>query len=338
MRRRALIPLLVVLATIPGCPLLLADDYQLSAASFADASQDAADDVVPDDTGRYESTPLPPDTGDGSSDAAEAACDPRAPFGPPALLTELDTAANESSLRLSADYRVAYFSSDRDGDAGGWDLFTATRTDPIGSFAPATPLSTVNTIYEEYDPSVSGDGTTLYFSSDRPGGLGGLDVYVATRANAGSPFVNPANVGALNTPSFDGQPFVREDGQAIYLQSDRGTGSYGVYRAVQSGSAFQPPVFLSELDSDSALPAVMPDDLTIYFASGRSGAGTQGGTDVWRATRASAGDTFGAPSVVAEVNSAADDYPSFVTRDGCTLYLWSTRPGAGGEDLYVAKR
>jgi hypothetical protein len=81
---------------------------------------------------------------------------------------------------------------------------------------------------------------------------------------------------------------------------------------------------------------VNPQDTIIYFASGRSDQGAQGGADVWRATRKAAMGQFDAPARVAEVSSVGDDQPSFVTRDDCTLYMWSTR--AGGQDLYVASR
>src|SRR5262249_5830285 len=123
-----------------------------------------------------------------------------------------------------------YFSSDR-GDAGNYDLFTAGRVAADGGFGAPSLLPLVSTPSAEFDPSVTGEGTTLYFASDRPGGVGGFDVYVATRPNLVSEFANAAPVANVNGPTFDAQPFVREDGAVLYFASDRGGGSYDLYRA-----------------------------------------------------------------------------------------------------------
>src|SRR5688572_17769778 len=54
----------------------------------------------------------------------------------------------------------------------------------------------INTSVSEQNAILSKDGLSLYFTSDRPGGLGGLDIYIAQRASLESPWGNPANLGA----------------------------------------------------------------------------------------------------------------------------------------------
>lgn len=279
------------------------------------------------------------DTGssDGGADAADAApptCDVAKPFGSPVLISAL--AGGGSTLRLVKDYSVGYFNSVRDGGVGGSDLWTTTLSG--GTFGAPTPLAVVNSATEDVYPT-STDGKTLIFASNRAGGVGVDDLWVATRSSTLSNFSTPSLLANVNTASFENTPFLREDGQKLYFASDRAPsqGVDDIWAATLNGQDFGAPIHVDELASSGTdgYPTVTPDDLVIYFASSR--AGGKGGTDIWVATRTSTSAAFGSVTQVAEVNSAADELPAFITRDRCTLYM-SANTGGGPHKLYVATK
>jgi len=68
-------------------------------------------------------------------------------------------------------------------------------------------------------PTISSDGNTMYFVSDRPGGFGGLDIYV-TRRDANGKWQKAVNMGpAINTPGNEKSPFIHTDSQTLYFSS-----------------------------------------------------------------------------------------------------------------------
>ena len=98
-------------------------------------------------------------------------------FGPPTTLIDGDQTDADPSL--SQDERVIVFSSRRTGSEGA-DLWFATRSTPSDSFGTAVRLaSIVNSSSDDGDPTLSADGCTLYFSSNRAGGTGDFDLHVA---------------------------------------------------------------------------------------------------------------------------------------------------------------
>jgi Tol biopolymer transport system component len=70
-------------------------------------------------------------------------------------------------------------------------------------------------------PSITPDGKTIYFDSDRPGGLGGPDLYVANRGGAAGPFGAPVHLTSLSSPAFDARPFISGDGTILTFSSAR---------------------------------------------------------------------------------------------------------------------
>src|SRR5262245_27538898 len=97
--------------TLAGCAAILGIDDGVP--------RDASTEAVASDAGNV---------GDGGPDAAAPPmCDVDAAFGAPKLVTALDTSVNDAHLRLSQDELAGYFQSNRDGSAGSYDIFTATR-------------------------------------------------------------------------------------------------------------------------------------------------------------------------------------------------------------------
>ena len=91
---------------------------------------------------------------------------------------EVNTAAWEIDMALSADNRFLFFTLSRSGGSEGDDLWLITRATTNDAWS--TPLNLgpeVNSSYDDYGPGISFDGSALYFSSDRPGGSGGFDLW-----------------------------------------------------------------------------------------------------------------------------------------------------------------
>lgn len=138
---------------------------------------------------------------------------------------------------------------------------------------------------EEYSvvhPSLSKDGTMLFFASDMPGGFGAMDLYVSyLEEGRWSP---PVNLGpSVNTEQNELFPFIHEDG-TLYFSSNGHTGLGGldVYFAKENYGAWTEPVNLGFPVNTSAddFSLVMNEEKTHgYFASNREGG--QGGDDLY---------------------------------------------------------
>lgn len=153
------------------------------------------------------------------------------------------------------------------------------------SWSKAVPLSINSTSYSVAHPCLSPDGQLLYFSSDMPGGQGGMDLYVSRKE--GDSWGQPKNLGPdINTPGNEEFPYIRKDGQ-LYFSSD-GRGGFGgldVFTAVMSDGKISeiknlgPP--LNSYTDDFGI--VFADDNTKgYFSSDR--AGGKGSDDIYSFT------------------------------------------------------
>jgi len=145
---------------------------------------------------------------------------------------------NDYGPALTPDARTLYYASNRPAPADqdgpepeAWpatvreDLFRRTydlyaATVSPGGFAAARPLSELNTPHNEGAPCVSPAGDFIYFSTDRPGGLGGFDIYRARITP--DAYEAPTNLGpTLNTFANELDPGLTHLGYALYFSSDR---------------------------------------------------------------------------------------------------------------------
>jgi hypothetical protein len=203
-------------------------------------------------------------------------------------------------------------------------------------------------------PFISRDGKSFYMASNRPGGLGGIDIWVSTRAKAGDPWPAPVNVGApVNSPANDFCPTIARDGHLFYFVSNRGGGCGGsdIYvTRLRNMSGFQQPMNLGcgvNSPADEASPFPLPESgsgAVLYFSSTRPGgfapdapAATVGDSDLY--VSESHGGMFGPADLVPGANSASEDGQPNVRRDGLELFFFSNRPGTLGlADIYAATR
>jgi outer membrane protein OmpA-like peptidoglycan-associated protein len=124
---------------------------------------------------------------------------------------------------------------------------------------------------------MTADGNTIFFSSNRPGGLGGLDIYVSSKDAKGN-WGEAVNLGApINTPYDDDAPFIHPDGQNLYFSSrgHAGMGGYDIYRCSMEGNGrwSQPenvgyPINTAGDDTYFVLSA---DNKHGYYASAKEG-------------------------------------------------------------------
>jgi outer membrane protein OmpA-like peptidoglycan-associated protein len=138
------------------------------------------------------------------------------------------TLTHESTLALSRDGKTLLIYKD---ERGG-DIFQSTRN-PDDTWSEPEALQGVNSSYSERSASLSSDGKTLYFASDRPGGLGGLDIYAATKDNRGQ-WTKIKNLGAGINSTFDEEgPFIDYEGKILYFSSKgrKGMGGYDIFKS-----------------------------------------------------------------------------------------------------------
>lgn len=90
---------------------------------------------------------------------------------------------------------------------------------PDGTFAPGSPVAELNTAgHNDQMPNVTRDGLEMVFASDRPGGAGLLDIYVATRATTADPWSSPVNLGpAVNTGAGESRPSLSGDRERLHF-------------------------------------------------------------------------------------------------------------------------
>jgi hypothetical protein len=202
-------------------------------------------------------------------------------------------------------------------------------------------------------PFISRDGRTFYMASTRPGGLGGIDIWVSTRASERDPWGAPVNVGApVNSPANDFCPTISRDGHRFYFVSNRpgGCGGDDIYTTRLRPDGWDPVANLGcDVNSaaNEASPFPLPERGTgpvLYFSSNRPGGltaeapgATAGDADLYQSE--SHGGAFGAAELVPGANSAAEDGQPNVRRDGLELFFFSTRSGTlGMADIYSATR
>ena len=265
-------------------------------------------------------------------------------FGTPTNLgPNVNSSVEEGGPCISADGLSLYFYEFLKGFGNG-TLRMATREtieEPWGQAASLeSQLSGGGTA-----PCISADGLSLYFDSDRPGGSGGVDIWVATRTTVSDPWANPVNLGpSVNSWAFEMGASVSADGLELYFGSDRsgGSGDWDLWvtkRAATSdpwGTAINigPTINSSNFDGH---PCISPDGLTLFITSTRPGG--QGDLDIWMTRRATRNDDWGAPvNLGPNFNTSAGEAEPSLSADGRTLYFsdwWIPYAGGyGAQDLW----
>jgi Tol biopolymer transport system component len=223
---------------------------------------------------------------------------------------------------LSADLTLLFFNSRREGGEGKEDIWYSTRAASDQGWSAARPVEELNTEERETGISLAPDGLSLWFSSDRSGGAGGLDVYVSTRASRDQAWGAPERVPELCSAGDDLISAIADAGRTAYLSRRDDDSDYDLYVAERASSraAFSPPQPLTELNSSEGESDAFP------FALGRRLALTRDG-DLWLAERASRSELFTLRGPLEELNSDSDDSDAWLSQDGSYVVFSSDRDG-----------
>ena len=257
-----------------------------------------------------------------AADAAPDAPFPTGPFGPPTPVPELSSTLSDDDVSLTGDMLEIYFNSYRSGPLGVWsstrvsvddpwsppvehsvlgtannprisldgltlycsntnDIYYTTRADRGAPWSALQLLPLVDMTANDYEPWLDADELVIYFSVLPATGPDGIAR--AERASTSEPFGPATLVASIQTVSYDGSTWVREDEQLLVYHSDI-SGNRDLYMSARASTAeaWSTPVALSELNtvSTDADPWLSPDGHTVYFVSGRNG-----NDDIFMATR-----------------------------------------------------
>jgi WD40-like Beta Propeller Repeat len=205
----------------------------------------------------------------------------------------------------------------------------------------------LNTAFLDGCPIQSPDGLSLYMASNRPGGMGGLDIWVATRERASGPWGTPANLPApINSAADDFCPTpVR--GKGLFFVSRRivagetcGLGDIYFTRRNPAHGWGDP----EHLDCDPAGPNSALDEQGPSYAGGQLYFSRSelppGNTGELYVSEKQGDMSFGAASPLVELNdAAANDIQPNVRKDGREIVFSSNRAGGlGGQDIWSATR
>ncbi|MFO0861281.1 MAG: hypothetical protein U0570_12055 [Phycisphaerales bacterium] len=240
--------------------------------------------------------------------------------------------------KISADGSTMVFVRRRAG--ANADLFESRWN--AGAWGEPRAIEAINTEQDELGPELSSDGKSLYFYSDRPGGVGGYDLWVSRQKDGA--WQAPENCGRpINTEANEYGPALAPDGKTLFFASNRARPGekarendawpatmrerrerhdYDLYRARVEEPADVVALVDLNTEADEGAPAMSPAADFLYFASDR--AGGLGGFDVYRAR--ARGDLYGAiENLGGAVNSKDNDLDPGLSADGFRLYFSSDR-------------
>lgn len=200
------------------------------------------------------------------------------PFASPVNVSETNSSFADFGPHVSPDGLTLYFVSTRLSAIGQSDSFFTTRSSLSDPFGPPQPIASINTEFGDGVAHVTADGLTMYFNSDRPGGVGSNDIWVAIRPTLGDPFGSPTNLGAVvNSAVADGPATLTAVGLTMYFGSQRIGGrdprDLYVSRRPSTDDPFGAPENLGAVINSPSLDGsghITPDGRTLYFVSQRT--------------------------------------------------------------------
>ncbi|MGE5296023.1 MAG: protein kinase domain-containing protein [Solirubrobacterales bacterium] len=264
-------------------------------------------------------------------------------FGPQVHLGPIvNSPQNQGGPVISRNGLELYFTSDRPGGYGDWDIWVSKRASVEDPWGPVVnPGPGINGTDKELWASISSDGLTLYL---QVGTWPNHDIYTATRPAIDAPWGPRVNLGpVVNSPASDQFLVVSPDDLELYFGSQRegGLGWWDIYVSTRAtrNDPWGPPVNLGptvntgEVDVPSAMS---PDGLILFIVSTRPG-GFSGRWDTWMTRRPFKGAAWGAPvNLGPSFNTPPHGWIlSSVSADGRWAYLYESEAFPVG-DLWTA--
>ncbi|MGA2297096.1 MAG: hypothetical protein ABSG15_06075, partial [FCB group bacterium] len=195
-------------------------------------------------------------------------------FTPPVLDTTLPLSKEKNTASPSFYYnpqtgrKEMYFAGvAKDSKTGNRDIFVSYYKKGVWT-KPEALSDSINTEYYESHPCIAPDGSYLLFSSDRPGGIGQIDLYISWRKPDNS-WSKAENLGAhINTPFSEIAPYVSSDGSLYFASKgyQKKTG-LDIIKAVQvkKGQWSNPKIlpFPINTEFDESGPSIIKDKLVL---------------------------------------------------------------------------
>ncbi|OFX86891.1 MAG: hypothetical protein A2W99_04025 [Bacteroidetes bacterium GWF2_33_16] len=191
-------------------------------------------------------------------------------FGKP-----INTKQSEGAQSLTSDGFTMFFTAcNKQGSKGRCDIYTSFLDGEKWSL-PENIGDPVNTLHWEAQPSISPDGKTLFFISDRENGFGGKDIWMSTLISKGN-WSTPINLGEkINTPADEQSPFIHFDNQTLYFSSNGhvGMGGSDIFKTTKlSDGSWSEPVNIGypiNTSADEIGFIVVANGEKAYFSSDR---------------------------------------------------------------------
>lgn len=273
-----------------------------------------------------------PDASHDASDDDASEPDPTVPsFTEPTLIEELAAGEEDGDDDPSLNEALTwlFFNSTREGGSGDEDIWFSRRDSSSDPWAAPEPATALNTEARETGLALSEDGLTIYWSSDRAGGAGGLDIYSSERATLDAPWSEPQLVSALSSSGDDLISAVLEGTLALFSRRDGDTG-YHLWWARRDSElddwSTPEPIDVNR-DGDDSDPFIVRDSGQLLFS--REG-------DLHIAERSSADAPFAEPSPLSTLNS--DDEDTDPWSDRALTYIVFASDRSGEDRLYEARR
>lgn len=265
-------------------------------------------------------------------------------FTTPAFLDQvgagpLATFDDERDPFVSTDELQIYFVKQ---NVGQDDVFFSSRGSTDAPFSAPIAKTTLNDLgAADSKTSMTGDDLTAFVATRRAGGEGEADIWQATRSAAGTQaFPTPMtqdHLANVNDAGNQLDPHISRDGLRLYF-AQGSPQQIVVAERPDTSSAFGSPTPIANIAdaSGDADPTLSGDERVLIFTSNRSG--SEGGTDLWYATRAELDQPFGTPINLGEINTTDNDADAHLTPDGCRLYLASTSSPQGSDyDVFFTR-
>jgi len=266
----------------------------------------------------------------------------------------INTNLNDAAISISNDGQKLFVYRDDASDGG--DIYMSTLSGDNWS-APEKLKGEVNTYYWEGSASLSADGKTLYFASERPGGVGGRDLYKATLQDDGT-WKEVQNLGIeVNTKFDDDAPFIHPDGKTL-TYSTQGLKSMGyndifVTRFNEKDTSWSHPENIGypiNSTDDDGFFVLSTSGERGFFSSGRKGGFGQ--QDIYSVNmpttflrpvvetvkgKVTINDKPGEATVTVDIINKNKNYGNFISNSSTGNYLVNVPPGNNYKITYKAE-
>ena len=200
------------------------------------------------------------------------------------LSGQINTPMNEGGQQISQDGKwLVYAGCNFQDSYGGCDIYISYKNGE--SWGTRENIgNAINSEFWESTPCLSPDKNDLYFSSNRPGGIGGSDIYVSHRMANGK-WSKAENLGAsINTKADESFPFMHADNETLYFTSSglEGYGGTDIFMAKKMQGSFGKPLNvgypINTINNEGSM-VVTSDGKKSFYASDRSD--SKGGLDIY---------------------------------------------------------